>query len=41
MGRRLRHVLQDHLHKSRFFGVPGNSILEEVSLVWDAIAYSE
>ena len=41
MARRLRHVLNDHLHTSQFFGVPGNSILEAASLVRDAIAYSE
>jgi mannosylglycoprotein endo-beta-mannosidase len=33
MARRLRHVLKDHLHKSQFCGVPGNSILEAASLV--------
>ena len=41
MARRLRHVLKDHLHTSQFCGVPGNSILEAVSLVRDATAYSE
>ena len=41
MPHRLRHVLQGHLHKSQFFRVPGNSILEAVSLVRDVTAYSE
>jgi len=35
MARRLRHVLKDHLLTSQFCGVPGNSILEAASLVWD------
>ena len=33
MARCLCHVLQDHLHNSQFCRVPGNSILETVSLV--------
>jgi len=41
MARRLRHILKDHLHTSQFCSVPGNSILEAVLLVRDAIAYSE
>jgi len=41
MTRRLRLVLQDLLHNSQFCGVHGNSILEAVSLVRDAIVYSE
>jgi hypothetical protein len=40
MARRLRLVLQDHFRNSQYCGVPDNSILEAVSLVRDAIAYS-
>jgi hypothetical protein len=41
MARRLRPVLQDHLHNNQFCGVPGNSVLEAVSLVRGATAYAE
>jgi len=41
MARHLWHVLQDHRHTSQFCGVSGNLILEAVSLVRHAIAYSE
>jgi len=41
MARRLRHVLKNNLHTSQFCGVPRNSILEEASLVREAIAYPE
>jgi hypothetical protein len=41
MARRLRLGLQDRLHTSQSCEVPGNSILEAVALVRDAIAYSE
>jgi hypothetical protein len=41
MASRLRHVLQDHLHTSQYCGVPGNSILDALSLVRDVIAYAE
>lgn len=41
MARCLRQVLQDHLHNSQFCRVPGNSILEAISSVREAIAYSE
>jgi hypothetical protein len=37
----LRQVLQDHLHTSEYWGVPVNWILDAISLVRDAIAYSE
>jgi len=37
MAHRLRHALNDHLHTSQFGGVPGNSILEAVSLVRDVM----
>jgi hypothetical protein len=40
MVRHLRLVLQDHLRNSQYCGVSGNSILEAVSLVRNAIAYS-
>jgi hypothetical protein len=41
MASRMRRVLQDQLSTSQFCGVPGNSILDAVSYVRDAIAYSE
>jgi hypothetical protein len=41
MASRLRQVLQDHLHNSQYCGVLDNSILDAISLVRDAIAYSE
>jgi hypothetical protein len=40
MARRLLLVLQEHLHNSQFCGIPGNSFLEAVSPVRDAITYS-
>jgi hypothetical protein len=41
MANRLKFVLQDHLHKTRYCGVPGNSILDAVTHLRDALAYSE
>jgi hypothetical protein len=41
MARRLRLVLKDRLRSSQFCGVPGNSILDAVTQLRDAIAYSE
>jgi hypothetical protein len=41
MARRLRQILQNHLRSSQFYEVHGNSILDAVFLVRDAIAYSE
>lgn len=40
MVRHLCQLLEDHLQNSQFCGVPGNSILEAVSSVRDAIAHS-
>jgi hypothetical protein len=41
MASRLSKVLQDHLRGSQYCGVTGNSILDAVTQVRDAIAYSE
>jgi hypothetical protein len=41
MATRLQIVLQHHLHKTQYCGVPGTSILDAVTHVRDAIAYSE
>jgi hypothetical protein len=38
---RLRHTLTDQLQKSQFCGVPGNSILDTISCVWDVLAHAE
>lgn len=41
IARRLRPLLAEFLQSTQFFGVPGNSILDAVATVWDAIAQSE
>jgi hypothetical protein len=41
MATRLGAVLQGNLHRTQFCGVPGNSILDAVTHVRDAIAFSE
>ena len=41
MARRLGPTLEDHLRRSQYCAVPGNSIFDAVSTVRDAIKYSE
>src|SRR5215510_2883532 len=41
MATTLKIVLQEHLHRTQYCGVPGNSILDAITQVRDAIAYSE
>jgi hypothetical protein len=41
MTRRLHPIMAQHLGKSQFCAVPGNSILEAVSTVRNAITYAE
>ena len=41
LGNRLHPVLEDHLKTSQFCSVPGNSILEALSIVCETTAHSE
>jgi len=41
IAQRLRPVLGDHLTETQFLGVPGNTIIDAVATVRDAIAYEE
>jgi hypothetical protein len=41
MAARLNIVAQEHLHKTQYCGVPSNNILDSITQVRDAVAYSE
>jgi len=41
MAHRLRPIVEEHLRSTQFCGVPGNTILDAVATVREAIAYAE
>ena len=41
MARRLLSIMEEHPRSSQFFAVPGNTILDAVATVRDAITYAE
>ena len=41
LANRLRPVLEEHLRTSQFCSVPGNSIIEAVSIIREAVAHAE
>jgi hypothetical protein len=41
MANRLRPIITEQLRTTQYCGIPGNTILDAVSTIWDVIAYAE